>query len=197
MTTEFQPIDPRIPFYIPENWIQPTGSGGVSGSFINYPTAQTANISFPGAILCSNLKSFAPTAPMNLYNDSTSGSVEIANNSGYTGGIVINSNAVPPVANTIRIGDTSRPVIMSKVKLLDIEPIGSAGVFVNTDLTISNGSELFTNEIKPTSLSVVSLPNGATTAAPATGDPGSGRVVTSQWVRDQGFLSSAILSGYA
>ena len=77
MTTEFQPIDPRIPFYIPENWIQPTGSGS-GGSFITYPTAQTANILFPGSISCSNLKSFAPSAPMNLYNDSTSGNIEIA-----------------------------------------------------------------------------------------------------------------------
>ena len=190
MTTEFQPIDPRIPFYIPENWIQPTGTGS-GGSYINFPTAQTANILFPGSISCSNLKSFAPSAPMNLYNDSTSGNIEIANNSGYTGGIVINADATAPVANTVRIGDSDRPVIMPKVKLTDVEANNAAGVFVNADMTVANGSELFVNEIKPNTLTTVSLPNGATTTAPATGDPGSSRIVTSQWVRDQNFTTTA------
>jgi hypothetical protein len=195
MTTENQPIDRRITVYIPENWIQPTAGSG-TGSFINYPTAQTALIYFPGSILCSNFQSFAPTAGMNLFNNSTTGNIQFANANGYTGGIVINADATAPVANTVRIGDSARPVIMPKVKLTDVEGINAAGVFVNADMTIANGFELFANEIKPNTLTTVSLPNGATTTAPANGDT-STRVVTSNWVFSQGFLSSAILSGYA
>jgi hypothetical protein len=191
MTTEGQSRE-RLPFYIPENWLPIDFNTAVgSGSFITYPTAQTANISFPGSILCSNLQSFAPTAPMNLFNNSTTGDIQIANSFGYTGGIVINADAFAPAANTVRIGDSDRPVIMPKVKLTDVEANNAAGVFVNADMTIANGSELFVNEIKPNTLTTVSLPNGATTTPPATLDPGSSRIVTSQWVRDQNFTTTA------
>jgi hypothetical protein len=107
---------------------------------------------------------------MNLYNDSTTGSIQIGNNSGYTGGIVINSNAVAPVANTIRIGDTNRPVIMPRVKLTEIDPnvvtIGgvpvSLPVNVNADLLVANGFELYTNIIEPngTGLNIGSTSGG-------------------------------------
>jgi hypothetical protein len=285
MTTEFQPRE-RLPFYIPENWLPlDTAGGSGSGSYINFPTAQTANISFPGAILCSNLQSFAPSAPMNLFNNSTTGDIQIANSFGYSGGIVINADSTAPVANTIRIGDSARPVIMPKVKLTDVEGNNAAGVFVNSDMTIANGSELFTNEIRPNTTTTVSLvspstlspsipdnstrmPNttwvnqtitnalnattlfaklagttaftalqtfnlgiatnsialvsgtdltlpttiktnnvslvsgttlslpASTTTAPATGDPGSSRIVTSQWVRDQGYATSSAFVTY-
>jgi len=158
MTTEFQPVDRRITVYIPENWIQPTGEGG-TGSFINYPTAQTANISFPGTILCSNLQSFAPTAAMNLLNNSTTGAIQFANNTGYTGGIVINANAVAPVNNTIRIGDSSRALIAPLINTTEIYGTGPFPtlVNVNADLNIANGSALYTNAIEKNTGSILTI----------------------------------------
>jgi len=149
MSSEGQPIDPRIPFYIPENWIQPTAGGG--GSFINFPTTQTANINFPGSILCSNLQSFAPTALMNLFNNSTSGNIQIANANTFTGGIVINANATVPVANQTIIGTSARALV---APLLHTSEIYGTGVFagqvnVNADLLVANGFELYTNAIEP------------------------------------------------
>jgi hypothetical protein len=43
MATDGLPIDPRIPFYIPENWIEPEANGAGGQQFIRFPTAQTAN----------------------------------------------------------------------------------------------------------------------------------------------------------
>jgi hypothetical protein len=201
MSAENQPSD-DLPIYLPFGW-----QSDATGDFVTYPIAQSSNIVFPISIASNsvdalnssasvNLYQNVTTGNLNLYNDSTTGHLEIANNSGYAGGIVINSNAVAPVANTVRIGDTDRPVVMPRVKLTQIDPIGAAGVFVNSDMTIANGSELFVNEIKPNTSTTVSLPNGATTTAPANGDTSS-RIVTSQWVFNQGFLSSAVLAGYA
>jgi len=149
MTTEFQPIDPRIPFYIPENWIQPT-DGSASGSFINYPTAQTALISFPGSILCSNFQSFAPTAGMNLFNNSTTGNIQFANANGYTGGIVINANATTPVANQTIIGTSARPCVAPLLHTTEIYGTGAfAGqVSVNADFIVANGYGLYTNFVE-------------------------------------------------
>ena len=162
MTTEFQPIDPRIPFYIPENWIQPSASGG--GSFVNFPTAQTANISFPGTILCSNLQSFAPSAPMNLFNNSTTGNIEIANANGYTGGIVINANGFAPDGNKIRIGDSSRPLIAPLIHTTEIRGTGTFGsiVNVNSDLLVNTGYSLYADTILKNTASFLSI------GAPAT-----------------------------
>jgi len=155
MTTEFQPRE-RLPFYIPENWLPlPPAAGGQQ--FVNFPTTQTANISFPGTILCSNFQSFAPSASMNLLNNSTIGSINIANAAGYTGGIVINANGTAPVNNTIRIGDSARQVIMPLVKLTDIEPIGVAGIFINSDTTINAGKILSTNSIQAISGSEINI----------------------------------------
>lgn len=146
MTTEFQPIDPRIPFYIPENWIQPTGGSG-TGSFINFPTAQTALINFPGSILCSNLQSFAPTAGMNLFNNSTTGNIQFANANGYTGGIVINANATVPVANQTIIGTSARALVAPLLHTSEIYGTGAfaAQIGVKVDLEVANGYGLYSN----------------------------------------------------
>jgi len=146
MTTENQPIDRRITVYIPENWIQPTAGSG-TGSFINYPTAQTALISFPGSILCSNFQSFAPTAPMNLLNNSTTGNIQFANNSGYSGGIVINADGTVPVSNKIIIGDSARALVAPLLHTTEIYGTGAfAGqVNVNADFQVANGYGLYSN----------------------------------------------------
>jgi hypothetical protein len=158
MSQEGQPRDPRITFYIPENWLPLSPEEG-GQQFVNYPITQTSNISFPGAILCSNLKSFAPSAPMNLYNDSTSGNIEFANNSGYTGGIVMNANAVAPVNNTIRIGDSSRALIAPLINTTEIYGTGpfSTLVNVNADLNIATGSALYTNAIEKNTGSTLTI----------------------------------------
>ena len=147
MTTEFQPRE-RLPFYLPENWLPidfDTAAG--SGSFINYPTAQTANISFPGTILCSNLQSFAPSAAMNLFNNSTSGNIQIANANTFTGGIVINANATTPVANETIIGTSARALVAPLFRTSEIYGTGAfAGqVDVKADLQVANGYGLYSN----------------------------------------------------
>jgi len=150
MTTENQPIDRRIPFYIPENWIQPTGSGSGTGSYINYPTAQTANISFPGTILCSNFQSFAPSAGMNLFNNSTTGNIQFANANGYTGGIVINANNTAPVANQTIIGTSARACVAPLLHTTEIYGTGAfAGqVAMNADFIVANGYGVYSNFVE-------------------------------------------------
>ena len=150
MTTEFQPRE-RLPFYLPENWLPidfDTAAG--SGSFINYPTAQTANISFPGTILCSNLQSFAPSAAMNLFNNSTSGNIQIANANTFTGGIVINANATAPVANETIIGTSARALVAPLFRTSEIYGTGAfAGqVEVKADLQVANGYGLYSNYLE-------------------------------------------------
>ena len=162
MTTEFQPVDPRIPYYIPENWIQPTGTGS-GGSFINFPTAQTANISFPGSILCSSLQSFAPTAPMNLFNNSTTGSIQIANNSGYTGGIVINADATAPVPNKIIIGDSARALIAPNIETTLLQGYGFSEINVNSDLYVNTGFTTYTDNLDSAIGSILNIGTSNTT----------------------------------
>jgi len=150
MTTEFQPRE-RLPFYIPENWLPidfNTAAG--SGSFINYPTAQTANISFPGTILCSNFQSFAPTAGMNLFNNSTTGNIQFANANGYTGGIVINANNTTPVANQTIIGTSARACVAPLLHTTEIYGTGAfAGqVTVNADLQVASGYGVYANALE-------------------------------------------------
>jgi len=149
MTTEFQPIDPRIPFYIPENWIQPTAGSG-PGSFINFPTAQTALINFPGSILCSNFQSFAPSAGMNLFNNSTTGNIQFANANGYTGGIVINANNTTPVANQTIIGTSARPCVAPLLHTTEIYGTGAfaSQVTMNGDFIVANGYGLYSNFVE-------------------------------------------------
>lgn len=60
MSVENQP-NTILTEYSPFAWIEDT-----TGSFVNFPTAQTANISFPDTILCSNLQSFTPSTTMNI-----------------------------------------------------------------------------------------------------------------------------------
>lgn len=162
MTTENQPIDIRLPFYIPENWLSVDATG--SGSYINFPTAQTANIRFPGSILCSNIQSFSPSAPMNIFNNSTTGNIEIANSNGFTGGIVINANGVAPDDLKIRIGDSSRAVIAPLIHTSEI--VGTAGgtslVEVNSDLEIASGFSLLADTIKKNTASFLGIGEPAT-----------------------------------
>jgi len=150
MTTEFQPRE-RLPFYIPENWLPidfDTAAG--LGSFINYPTAQTANISFPGSILCSNFQSFAPSAGMNLFNNSTTGNIQFANANGYTGGIVINANNTTPVSNQTIIGTSARACVAPLLHTTEIYGTGAfAGqVTVNADLQVASGYGLYANALE-------------------------------------------------
>lgn len=84
-----------------------------------------------------------------------------------------------------------------------VQPVGSGGVNLavtdarylqKTVPDTATALETFDAGIKTNSIALVSgttlsLP-AATTTAPATGDTGSSRVVTSQWVRDQGYLTA-------
>jgi hypothetical protein len=158
MTTEFQPVDRRITVYIPENWIQPDAGSG-SGSYINFPTAQTANISFPATILCSNFQSFAPTAAMNLLNNSTTGNIQFANNSGYSGGIVINADGTAPEANKIIIGDSARALVAPLLHTSEIYGTGafSAQIDVKADFIVNTGYGLYTNFVEQNSGGILTL----------------------------------------
>ena len=155
MTTEIQPRE-RLPFYIPENWL-PLDTGSASGSYINYPTAQTANISFPGAILCSNLESFAPSAPMNLFNNSTTGDIQIANTFGYTGGIVMSADGTTPVDGKIIIGDSARPLLAPLIETDIIQGSITSQVEVASDLLVQDGYTVFTNDIEKASGKVINI----------------------------------------
>ena len=86
-----------------------------------------------------------------------------------------------------------------------VQPVGSGGgaSLVITDARYlqktvpdtATALETFSGGIKTNSIALVSgtelsLP-ASTTTAPATADPGSSRVVTSQWVRDQGYTTTS------
>jgi hypothetical protein len=105
---------------------------------------------------------------MNLLNNSTIGNINIANASGYAGGIVINADGTAPVANKIRIGNSARQVIMPKVALKEIDPVDVAGILLQGDATVSAGSILSTNNIQATSGSEINLGDKLRIDYPAT-----------------------------
>lgn len=158
MSTEGQPRDPRIPTYLPENWlpVDPADST-FTGEFINYPTAQTANIFFPGTLNSNNYQSFATGSTMSVGGNLTNGNLKIADTFAYTGGVNINTDGTTQTANTVKIGTSTKPVIMPKVNLTDIEPIGVAGIFINSDTTINAGKILSTNSVQALSGSEINL----------------------------------------
>ena len=158
MSTESQPRDPRIPVYLPENWLPLDAAASTyTGQFINFPTAQTANLYFPGTINSNNYQSFATSSTMSVGGNLTSGNLKIADTFAYAGGVNINTDGTTLTANTVKIGNSSKPVIMPKVNLTDIEPIGVAGIFINSDTTINAGKILSTNSVQAISGSEINL----------------------------------------
>jgi hypothetical protein len=87
---------------------------------------------------------------MNLFNNSTTGNIQFANANGYTGGIVINANNTPPVANQTIIGTSARACVAPLLHTSEI--VGTAGgttlVEVNSDLEVGSGFILFADTIR-------------------------------------------------
>lgn len=158
MSTEGQPRDPRIPTYLPENWLPLDATASTyTGQFINFPTAQTANIYFPGTINSNNYQSFATSSTMSVGGNLTNGNLKIADTFAYAGGVNINTDGATLTANTVKIGNSTKTVVMPKVALTDIEPIGVAGIFINSDTTINAGKILSTNSIQAISGSEINI----------------------------------------
>jgi hypothetical protein len=76
-----------------------------SQEYVNYPIAQSSNITFPVSISTDLVQANSVTSTAKLFDNLTSGSVEIANNSDFTGGVCIGANN-EPISNQIQIGNT-------------------------------------------------------------------------------------------